>query len=592
MANISAFELAFYKYICSNPQYFQSVKPEFFNDSQVRTVYNLVRSYYFNISSKGQSVQISPFDLSVLIEARDPEAASQISEDDLADFVISNKDIQSSISNDYIKEQLEKWVKWETFKKSTLKLSQEFKKLESTTGFIGIPDVDKAISGLKDGFVNTSTLSFDNSYIDFFDPNQHIVNEIKHFPTGYNFVDMCSDGGYWLGSLWVIAGAPKAGKSVVLQNFMSRSVSSGNNSAYISLEMQDGLSLHRLSSIVFDIKISDYQKIKQGGADALAKEFNRCTVESSTFNGGTLNCDTGKIPSDHGELVIKTFPTGTLTVTQLENFLLNVERDKSIKNGKEFKFKTIYVDYINIMMNEKNPTSENTYLKIKTISEDLRAMAQRNDWCIISATQTTRDQADKGGITVANISESVGLNATVDMMFGIIKTVDMDANAVLDLKCLLTRVSQYTNYRKEFNNNKSYLRLTESNAEPYIDSTIASPESKKGTKYGPAYSQNYTDSILTAKQAVNKAMYITGAVTDEQRSHEIKQQPIDIESVKHNQDTLEELSSTFNCISQGLNYADSPKEEAHPVTNQSNVQTAAPKQSILDSLEAAEKLGF
>ena len=46
------------------------------------------------------------------------------------------------------------------------------------------------------------------------------------------------------------------------------------------------------------------------------------------------------------------------------------------------------IDYINIMKNWRNPNSENTYMKIKQIAEDLRAAAQRNDWSIVTATQT------------------------------------------------------------------------------------------------------------------------------------------------------------------------------------------------------------
>lgn len=564
---ISPFELAFYKHICANPEYFASVEPHYFKDEKVKVIYTLVRDYYKQISDKGSSVVISPFDLSILLEARDRDIAKQINPQDLQDFVVTHRDTESSISDDYISSQLQKWVKWERFKGATTDLSLEFKKIENeSSGFVGIDNIDRVIAKLKDGFNGGSTVSFDNSYIDFFDPQAHIVNEIKHYSTGYPFIDLCSDGGYWSGSLWIIAGAPKAGKSVTLQNFLSRSVAAGNNSAYISLEMQDGLSLKRLSAITMDIKISEYDAIKNQGPEALKSEFDRCIVDAGVFNGGSLNSNIGKIPSDHGDLVVKTFPTGTLTVTQLENFLLKVERDKSFKHNKIFKFQTIYLDYINIMLNEKNPSSENTYLKIKTLAEDLRAMAQRNDWCIISATQTNREQADSGGISVSNIAESVGLNATVDMMFGIIKTIDMDANGVLDLKCLLSRVSEYTNYRKEYHNNKDHLRLTESDSHPYIDSTMASPESKKGTKHGEAYSKNYTDSLLSTKDAVSRALAFT-AKKNNQRHEDTAVAPT-VQTVVHNAHQIKEVEKAVDNIS--------PNKPT----------------SILDQLNAGIDLGF
>ena len=42
---------------------------------------------------------------------------------------------------------------------------------------------------------------------------------------------------------------------------------------------------------------------------------------------------------------------------------------------KGVKLKTIIIDYINILSNYRNPNTENTYMKIKQIAEDLRAMA-------------------------------------------------------------------------------------------------------------------------------------------------------------------------------------------------------------------------
>ena len=42
------------------------------------------------------------------------------------------------------------------------------------------------------------------------------------------------------------------------------------------------------------------------------------------------------------------------------------------------------------MKNWRNPNTENTYMKIKQIAEDLRAMAQRLEIVIVSATQLSR----------------------------------------------------------------------------------------------------------------------------------------------------------------------------------------------------------
>jgi hypothetical protein len=53
---------------------------------------------------------------------------------------------------------------------------------------------------------------------------------------------------------------------------------------------------------------------------------------------------------------------------------LKLEENNSTEN-KPFKIKNVFIDYVNLMKDAKNPNSENTYIKIKSICEDIRAMA-------------------------------------------------------------------------------------------------------------------------------------------------------------------------------------------------------------------------
>ena len=180
---------------------------------------------------------------------------------------------------------------------------------------------------------------------------------------------------------------------------------------------------------------------------------------------------------------IQDYGTGTLAVSQLEHNLLQQEKIFSERTGKEFKFKCVYVDYINIMKNWKNPDSENTYLKIKQIAEDLRAMAKRNNWCIVTATQTKSTFFDSETINMQSAAESSALQATVDMMFGIISTPEMHQDHEQYLKIILNRVEYYTNYKQKYDINEKYMRLVKANEDMIFDdgiTTISKP--KKITK--------------------------------------------------------------------------------------------------------------
>jgi hypothetical protein len=156
-----------------------------------------------------------------------------------------------------------------------------------------------------------------------------------------------------------------------------------------------------------------------------------------------------------GQLYIKEFPTSQASVNDVERYLKKIEENKGIK------FKVIVVDYINIMKNWRNPNSENTYMKIKQIAEDLRGMAMNNNWSIITATQTKQGDFDASDLSINSAAESSGLVATVDGMFGIIQDPIMYANREYKLKILANRDDGYKNAYKVFSVDYRYMRITE-----------------------------------------------------------------------------------------------------------------------------------
>ena len=181
-------------------------------------------------------------------------------------------------------------------------------------------------------------------------------------------------------------------------------------------------------------------------AKANDKEFIKSRINNLSFQNMSA------LP---GKLWIKEYPTSTASATDIESWLLRMEAKHGIK------FKIVVIDYINIMKNWRNPNSENTYMKIKQIAEDVRAMAQRNNWAIISATQTKQSAFDEENMAMNAVSESSGLVATVDLMFGIIQTPLMYANGCYKLKVLANRDEGYKNSMKLFNVDYKYMRVTE-----------------------------------------------------------------------------------------------------------------------------------
>jgi hypothetical protein len=156
-----------------------------------------------------------------------------------------------------------------------------------------------------------------------------------------------------------------------------------------------------------------------------------------------------------GKLFVKQMPTSQATVLDIDAYLTQLEEEEQVKIG------AVVIDYINILSNYRNPNSENTYLKIKQIAEDLRAMGQRNDWLIVTATQITRSGYNSSDISMTDIAESAGLSHTADVMLGIIQDDLMRASDEYWLKILKMRDGEGKGTKCKLNINWNYMRLIE-----------------------------------------------------------------------------------------------------------------------------------
>lgn len=231
--------------------------------------------------------------------------------------------------------------------------------------------------------------------------------------------------------------------SIWLANLAASCVKEGYNTAYLSFEMRDRSVVKRLGANLLGVKMSEYNQF------AMDKEGLKQKIKNASAHIVSQNM---KVP---GKLFVKEFPTSSASVQDVERYLKKMEE----MNG--MKFKTVFVDYINIMRNWRNPNSENTYMKIKQLAEDLRAMAMRNDWAVITATQVNRAGFDSTDLGYSNISESAALIHTVDALFGIIQDPVMHGNSEYILKLIANRNDGYKNTKKKFKINYDYMKITE-----------------------------------------------------------------------------------------------------------------------------------
>lgn len=338
---------------------------------------------------------------------------------------------------DWIKENTECFIECKNLELSAMDLSVY---LQTTA--VNTDNIKSVITNAKNLIIDKNSIDFTFSEgSDFFNPASHIQPTYNTFSSGFPFIDLISDGGFSAKTLTCLLGAAKVGKSIWLANIAAKAMQAGNNVAIVTMEMAEELYTKRLGANLLNIPIKEYKTA------AKDQELIKSRLKDISLNFSTLT-----IP---GQLMIKQFPTSSASSLDIESYLKKVEERRKIK------FKVVIIDYINIMKNWRNANSENTYMKIKQIAEDLRAMAISNEWAIITATQVKQGFFDMNDMSIGAAAESSGLVATVDLMMGIIQDPAMYNDKKYKLKVLANRGEGYKNAHKIFDINYDHMRISE-----------------------------------------------------------------------------------------------------------------------------------
>ena len=271
-----------------------------------------------------------------------------------------------------------------------------------------------------------------------------------------------------------------------LCNLAAQSVKQGNNTAYITLELQEELVNKRIGSNLLNVPVDEYDELTKN-QPLLREKLNKLKQNSL-------------IPL--GNLHIKEFPASTASSNDICNYLKKTEEILGIK------FNNVFIDYLNIMKNWRNPNTENTYMKIKQIAEDVRAMGQENNWSVISLTQTNRAGLNNTDLGLENTSESIGLIQTVDLLFAIITDPVMKSRGEYYLKCLANRNAGFENTKKRYTMDWKYGRIEEDKDSPIqdLDFQVNSIMANQSIPRGQKSTQSMLDAAINAKTLNNESI--------------------------------------------------------------------------------------
>lgn len=399
-----------------------------FNDVYCRKVLPFINPEYFeNRHERVVFEEISKFIVSyedlatkeiLLIET---EKRTDISEDTykiVCDYVSKLDD--SHIDLEWLIDTTEKWCKDRAIELALVECIQiadgqiEKKSKDAIPGIL-----QEALSVSFDEHIGHDLIEdYERRY-------EYYTREEEKIPFDIDYFNKITGGGLSKKTLTLIMSPPNAGKSLAMCSFASSFLASGKNVLYITMEMAEEKIAQRIDANLLNVNIGDLERLP-------LEKFENKVIKLSQ-----KTC---------GKLIIKEYPTTSAHVGHFKGLL----NELALK--KHFHPDIIFVDYLNICASSRYKINSgvNSYTYIKSVVEELRALAVEYNVPIFSATQNTRSGSTTSDPDMTDVSESFGTVMTADLIVALIKTDELDQLNQIQFKQIRNRdndVTKYTRFR-------------------------------------------------------------------------------------------------------------------------------------------------
>ena len=267
-------------------------------------------------------------------------------------------------------------------------------------------------------------------------------------------------GGLSKKTLNVILAGTGVGKSLFMCHVAAAALNQGKNVLYITMEMAEERIAERIDANLLNMSMDELSKVE--------KDIYETRI------GKLIKKTTGK-------LIIKEYPTASAHAGHFKALL------EELKMKRNFMPDLIIIDYLNICASSrlKHGSGVNSYTYIKSIAEELRGLGVEYNVPVLSATQTTRGGYDNTDVDLTDTSESFGLPATVDFMFALISTEELENLNQIMVKQLKNRYND-PSYYKRFVIGVDRARMKLYDVEDSAQSNIAD----SGQDDGPAFDKS------------------------------------------------------------------------------------------------------
>lgn len=342
------------------------VKPEYFKSKAIASVFTIIKEFVEKRNKLPTVTEIKSYLVT------DEQKAS------FKQLVQSFNDIDKTLDKDELYDNTERFLKEKAVYHTMLSVAEDVSKGKvDTSDVLAKFETSCNISLVTD--LGLDLYSDIETLIDDLTAEQH------HIPSGWDWLDENLGGGFLETgkSLYIFAGETNIGKSIFLGNIAHNIAKQGKNVLLVTLEMSELLYARRICTNVTKIPMKEMM-------------YNAPSIRQAARE-------------EQGKIFIKEFPPSTITPNQLKAFVKKFS-DKGIK------IDAIVFDYLNLL---HSTMGNNSYERIKHVTEQVRAMSYLFECPIISATQLNRSGFDQDNPDLATISESIGLAATADVIISI-----------------------------------------------------------------------------------------------------------------------------------------------------------------------------
>ena len=285
-------------------------------------------------------------------------------------------------------------------------------------------DAGKTQDGIPQLLQDALGVCFDNNvghdYLENADSRYEFYHRVEsRTPFDLDYFNKITNGGLPNKTLNVVLAGTGVGKSLFMCHVAASTLAQGKNVLYITLEMAEERIAERIDANLMNITLDQLKDLPKAIFDNRIEKIRNKT---------------------EGRLVIKEYPTAGAHTGHFKALL------NELQLKKQFKPSMIIIDYLNICSSSrfKSGSNINSYTLIKSIAEELRGLAVEEDLPILSATQTTRGGYGNTDVELTDTSESFGLPATVDFMFALISTEELEQTNQIMVKQLKNRYNDPT----------------------------------------------------------------------------------------------------------------------------------------------------